>query len=202
MTSPPKQGGPSRRRSSGNARSPVPGNAPNPVQLTVPAPRWSLTSRIKERDIWGLGLSSDLPVDESALFAPKPPSHGRTGEATGTIGKRMGAIRLSSDTDLRAPTGPSSSSAPVHPLQGKMSPLMDDGRANGNGNGHGVTEVLGDVSRPALRRLTSDMERNLGEGLSRRGSASESRKGKEKAEIEVEVLIHQVSWEMVIVKRG
>jgi hypothetical protein len=170
-------GGPSRRRSS--AKSPtVP---PTPVQLSLPTPRWSLTTRIKERDIWGLGLSSDLPVDEDALFAPKPAASG----GNAGVGRRMGAIRLTSDTDVRS--SEASSSAHVHPLQGKTSPAF-----SANGQAGADNEVLGDVSRPALRRLTSDMERIAGEGLSRRGSATESRKGKEKAEVEVEVLIHQV----------
>lgn len=207
MSSPPKQGGPSRRRSGTKPQSPHFKNgvgatardtrAPTPVQLSVPAPRWSLTTRIKERDIWGLGLSSDLPVDEDALFAPKPAaSEPVGGERFGALHRRMGAIRLSSDADIRQAHGnsaaSSSSSSHLHPLQGKISPTFA-GFANGQASGAVANrEVLGDVSRPALRRLTSDMERMAGEGLSRRGSAGENRKGKEKAEVEVEVLIHQV----------
>lgn len=184
MTSLPRVGVTSRRRS--GAKSPAPlEQAPTPVQLAVPPPRWSLTSRIKERDIWGLGLSSDLPVDEDALFAPKViPRADRSPDAPySSLSRRVGAIRLSSDTDVRTPDANGSHSAHRHPLQGKCLPSAEDVTA---------TEVFSDVSRPALRRLTSDMERIAGEGSSRRGSASESRKGKEKAEVEVEVLIHQV----------
>lgn len=122
-----------------------------------------------ERDIWGLGLSSDLPPPSEtagpSLFRRRPPN-----STTSSPGKPTPTQR--------------------HPLYRKESPPQRTEDSH--------VEVLGDVSRPNLTRLTSDLERRAG---SSRGNGSEegSRKGSMDRlrmtggeATEVEVLIHQV----------
>ena len=88
--------------------------------------------------------------------------------------------------------GPSQGKTPPHPLH-------SNDRLHVNHDRNGSLDVLGDVSRPALMRLTSETERQVAESSrsgSERGSLDLLRMSTSNAGAgaeEVEVLIHKVS---------
>lgn len=111
-----------------------------------------------------------------------------------------------SSRSISSPQDPSPNSSPTqrHPLHSNESSKVDiddralNGRYPGLGGLGGLgVDVLSDVSRPALRRLTSETERQVAESSrsgSERGSLDLLRMSvADPGAEEVEVLIHHVS---------
>jgi hypothetical protein len=94
---------------------------------------------------------------------------------------------------VRAEAGPSRQKTPPHPLH-----TIDLLHPHSQHTKNGSLDVLGDVSRPALMRLTSETERQVAESSrsgSERGSLDLLRMSTSNAGTgaeEVEVLIHKV----------
>ncbi|KAI9634166.1 uncharacterized protein MKK02DRAFT_38838 [Dioszegia hungarica] len=151
-------------------------NAAGPSRRSPASPS-ALRPVERERDIWGLGLSSDLPPTPS-------PAPSQTHSRQPSLLRRRPLIPTNGDTGAQGQG---------HPLYRTDSPPRHSEDS--------YVEVLSDVSRPNLTRLTSDLERRAG---SSRGNGSEegSRKGsldmlrmstnEAQGGGEVEVLIHQV----------
>lgn len=171
-------------------------------------PRQPLKQQQPQRDIWGLGLSSDLLPDEEdhpIFAAPRRGSKAATTSTTAQTPSRQASLRRRTVPGSNPSTPKQAGQAgagddDLHPLFRMDSPprRSEDSWA----------EVLGDVTRPNLTRLTSDLERRAGgssrgggseDGASGRGSMERSRmRGNGDAEaasgvdVEVEVLLHQV----------
>jgi hypothetical protein len=141
-------------------------------------------------DPWSSFDDDDNDNDDHRPIPPIQggPRAGPSRSRTGTSGPGSGS---GSSSRL-----PSSSSASRHPLH-STSPDPDIDHRDTNGRRYPGLGDLSDVSRPALRRLTSETERQVAESSrsgSERGSLDLLRMSvADPGAEEVEVLIHHVS---------